>query len=45
MCTGGFEATILKPLEQELPVDQIVLLNVSKFMDAEAPSINFQRSV
>lgn len=45
MFIGGFEANILKPLEPDISVDQIVLLNVSKFMDAEAPSINFQRSV
>lgn len=38
---GGFEANMLQP-DDDLPIDQIVILNVKKWMDEEKPAMDFE---
>lgn len=40
----GFEANLLKSVpEENIPLDQMVLLNIRKFIDEEMPDIEFNR--
>jgi hypothetical protein len=40
---GSIEGTILKPLEENIPLDQIVILNIGKWIEEERPHMEFDR--
>ena len=40
---GSMEGTILKPKDSGLPVDQIVLLNISTWIDEQRPALEFDK--
>lgn len=40
---GSIEGTILKPLEDNIPLDQIVILNIGKWIEEEKPAMEFDK--
>lgn len=40
---GSFEGSIFKPKDENLPLDQIVILNVGKWIEEEKPHMEFDK--
>lgn len=40
---GSIEGTILKPMEDNIPLDQIVILNIGKWIEEERPQMEFDK--